>query len=287
MLRQVCDRPLKQRKIKHTIILRKMTNNKFEYSRGDGILTPFETFLQYSDEKEQTSDKLAELINSSPVSEWSLLDVGAGDGSFTGLYLSKVDSMPQTINVVEPSLDLADKLQPTLGALTDLPLLAIFNDSFQNYDTDRKFDIIVASHVPFTGDNMQELPDVYKKLLSLLSEDGRLLLVQRADDDTHAFREKFKTLLTGTRYDSFLMNDAMAILNRISRYTRERMTIDCTNSELLFPENNPADRTTLIEFLLNIQWGQIPGHIQQQIDDYISAKANRFTQHDGILTYKK
>ncbi len=263
-----------------------MTGNKFEYSIGDGTLTPFETFLQYSDEKEQTSDKLAELIESSPVHPWSLLDVGAGDGSFTKLYLSKVNALPQTVNVIEPSLDLAEKLPITLGTVADLPLLNIFNGSFQDYATDRKFDVIVASHVPFTGDNMQNLPDVYTKLLSLLNEDGRLLLVQRAADDTHEFREKFKTLLTGNKYDSFLVNDALAILSHISDDKKTHMTIDYTNSELIFPDHNPVDRTIIIEFLLNTQWGKMPDDIKLQIDDYISRKANRFTQHDGILTYK-
>jgi len=262
---------------------------KFEYSNDDRGVTPFETFQRYSNEKQQTSIKIAEIINSFRTHPVSLLDVGAGDGLLTQLYLSKIESVPQKITLIEPSVDLINKLRLNLSQFDGLSTINILNERFQEYATDQKFDVIIASHVPFTGDTgMETLPSIYMKLLSLLDYNGVLILIQRANDDIHSFREKFKSILNGRIYNSYAINDAQNVFgNVVADDPLNHITIYHASSELLFPKDNQHDRIAIIEFLLNTKWNQIQRDVKAQINDYLAVRNNRLGQSDGILVFSQ
>lgn len=63
------------------------STNGFEY-KNKKHETPFETFLKYTDEKEQSAAELAKILAPRLSKGSKLLDIGTGNGEFLYLALS-------------------------------------------------------------------------------------------------------------------------------------------------------------------------------------------------------
>jgi len=263
----------------------------FEYhkrSAGEEVL--FEIFLKYSDEKEKSSEVLGRILSRLLTREkMTLLDIGSGTGEYLCLALSKA-RIPQRLSatVLEPSADLATRLCSARNFFPSNVSANIVRDTFEDFTTTVLFDIILASHVPLAKDNIARLSEIYRRMFELLKPDGYLVIVLRGKDDVYQFRTRFKTKIVGRDYYSLTIDDAEAILRKITDQLPLRIQKFSVKAKLHLPyPDDMRDVISVVEFLLNTNWAYIPVVIRDSILAYIRRRNGLFRQIDGFLVVRK
>ncbi len=253
-----------------------------QYKNKKDTLTPFEIYLKYSNEKEISIKQLHKILCSLKNNSIKILDVGSGDGSYL------IESLPENSNFhvlsIEPSKSLYKKLQKNTKNFSNFKTA---NQTFEEFykHNDEKFDIVLASHLyHFT---QEEYPIFISKLISLLSNKGTLIWIERGIDEITEFKKKFKTKLLPERYpldwEPRNYKEALGILKKKPGQTK----LTLNRSELKLPSNDYLDEIiAIIEFYLNIDWISIPNATQNEILDYILSK-KILQQEEGVLIYQK
>ena len=224
----------------------------FEYRKGGtGNETPFEIFLKYTDEKEKSSAVLGKILSRLLAREdITCLDIGSGNGEYLRLALSKVRDLKKvSITLLEPSVDLARRLHSTAKLFPRGASVRVARSSFEDFTTDERFDIVLASHVPLAKDDLARLPAVYMRMLGLLKPNGSLIVVLRGKDDVHRFRTKFKSRLIGRKYRSLTIDDAERVLRRVTKTASLRLSKFIAKVTLRLPyPGNIRDVILVAEF---------------------------------------
>lgn len=263
----------------------------FEY-RGDrrGGRTPFEIFLQYTDEKEKSAAVLGRILSRLiRRNGMAFLDIGSGNGTYLRSTLEKVKSPKKTtITLLEPSDDLVEKLRDTAKFFPRNTVAKVVHSSFEDFTTDAQFEIVLASHVPLAKDDPASLPAIYSRMLGLLKPNGSLIVVLRGKDDIHWFRTTFKSCIMGIDYKSLTIGDAEQVFKKISSQLPLRLKKFSTQANALLPyPDNMEDVIAIVEFLLNIKWEEIPTAIRDSVLGYIRDKHGRLRQIDSFLVVKR
>jgi SAM-dependent methyltransferase len=263
----------------------------FEYRKGSaGEEVPFAIFLNYSDEKEKSSGVLGKILSRLLVREkMTLLDIGSGTGEYLRLALNKARDLKKvSATLLEPSSDLARRLRNARKLFPRTVSVDIVGDAFENFTTATLFDIILASHVPLAKDNIVRLPEIYLRMFELLKPDGHLVIILRGKDDIHQFRTRFKTKIMGRDYYSLTIDDAETVFQKIAEQWPLRIEKFSVKAKLhLSYPDDMQDVISVVEFLLNTNWKDIPAEIRDSILDYIRGKNGLLRQIDGFLVVRK
>ena len=263
----------------------------FEYRKGSASEeVPFEIFLKYSDEKEKSSEVLGRILSGLlGRKKMTLLDIGSGTGEYLRLALSKVRNLKMvSATLLEPSADLATRLCSERKLFPSNVSVNIVSDTFEDFTTTVLFDIILASHVPLAKDNVARLPEIYRRMLELLKPDGYLVIVLRGKDEIHQFRTRFKTKIIGRDYYSLTIDGAEAVFRKIAEQLPLRIQKFSVKAKLHLPyPDDMRDVISVVEFLLNTNWENIPAVIRDLILAYIRRRNGLLRQIDGFLVVRK
>lgn len=258
-----------------------MTTPGFEYKNKKNE-TPFETFLRYTNEKEQSAVKLATVLQKKLRNAASILDIGTGNGEYLKLVLLNTSSHiadKTKLTLLEPSSDLSAQLKNQFANLTPQASVEVVSSDLQAFDSDEKFDIILMSHLFYHLPRPAWSALLIKTLL-LLKKDGVLIIVLRERDDAYSFKMAFKPLLFDSTFQAFTIDDVLAALPKDQVLHIDRQT---ASSELDIPiEKSLEDTISIIEFYLNKEWDDIPHNIQESSLDFIKKRNGIFKQLDGI-----
>lgn len=267
-----------------------MTNSvTFEY-QDKGKETPFETFLRYTDEKEQSAKVLAEIIKKIITREnLSFLDIGSGTGKYLSLALNEITNLP-LINFVllEPSKDLVEELEITSTNLPHHNSVKVINEAWEEFESYDKFDVILASHLYHI--HRPDYPEQLGKMLSFLNNGGYLIFVMREKADDFNFRVAIKPKILNKSFNPKFLDEAIKVFESVAQDQSVNLNIKrfVSKSKLTIPlSDNFEDATSIMEFLLNKKWQEIPTNIQQEAIDFVKAKNEQFEQIDGIVLIKK
>jgi SAM-dependent methyltransferase len=260
-----------------------MNKAGFEY-KNKKKETPFETFLRYTNQKEKSAVKLAAILKESVRGGSHILDVGTGNGQYLQLALSKLN-LPEdmTLTLVEPSEDLVAHLERRFaGQLSGLNLRVVRSD-LQNFDSDRRFDVILMSHL-FYHIPRSTWTEQLTKALSLLKHGGLLIVVLREKDDAYDFKMAFKPLLFAKLFKALTIDDVLAVLPKDGIAGNTKHIVE---SELKIPfAKNLEDTIAIIEFYLNKHWEEMPQPIQREALEFIKNKRGKFKQRDCIAVIR-
>jgi SAM-dependent methyltransferase len=246
--------------------------------------TPFETFLRYTDEKENSSKNLGSILESVLLDDSAILDIGTGNGEYLKLALSKVEALPDiNLTLVEPSGDLAQQLPQLFDDFLLHHKLHISQTTFDSFSTSEQFDVILASHL-FYHLPRATWTEQLRKMINLLKPNGSLIVVLREQDDAYDFKMAFKPRLFNKDFKALTLSDVIAEMPD-GQFDIERQVI---NSELRIPINSEfEDTVSIIEFYLNKPWADIPKNIQEEALRFIRERAGLFRQRDGVAVIKK
>lgn len=263
-----------------------MTNPGFEYKNKKNE-TPFETFLRYSDEKEQSARKLATVFRQRVNGPSSILDIGTGNGEYLELALSKIDSKAvneTTLTLVEPSDDLVTQSISRFSRLLSPHKVKVINSDLQAFKSDDTFDIVLMSHL-FYHIPRKTWTQELSTAISLLKKDGILIIVLREKDDAYDFKMEFKPSLFDASFKALVIDDVLDALPENKSLHIERLS---SFSKLHIPfKTSMEDTISIVEFYLNKEWADIPSHIQQASLDFIGKRKGIFKQVDGIAVISR
>lgn len=256
-----------------------MTTLGFEYKKKKNE-TPFETFLRYTDEKEQSATKLATLLKTRLKEGSHILDIGTGNGEYLNLSLSKTNVPADVkLTLIEPSNDLAVQLKGRFERQFPSTNVRIISSDLQAFDSNEKFEVILMSHL-FYHVPRKIWGEQLAKALSLLTPTGVLIIVLREKDDVYDFKMAFKPLLFDASFKALTIDDVLDVLPKEPAL---RVTKQSAAAELKIPiEENLDDTISIIEFFLNKEWGDMPPSIQQSSLAFIKDKEGLLKQLDGI-----
>lgn len=247
--------------------------------------TPFETFLRYTDEKEQSAVKLASILEKKLHDGSTILDIGTGNGEYLKLALSKLENLKGLkLGLVEPSDDLTAQLEDRLRGLSATNNITVISSDLQNFVSSEKFDVILMSHL-FYHIPRPIWAEQLTKALSLLKSNGTLIVVLREKDDAYDFKMEFKPLLFDVSFKALTIED---VLSELPISEKLKITRHTSLSELRVPlDQNMDDSVSIIEFYLNKQWIDIPASIQLDSLEFIRDRGGILKQRDGIAEIVK
>lgn len=253
----------------------------FEYRKSQAE-TPFETFLRYTNEKEQSASKLAMVLRERLGQESRLLDVGTGNGEYLDLALTKAAvSNKVSLTLVEPSDDLSIQLKDRFERFSSTK---VFTTDLQSFESDERFDVVLMSHLFYHIPRAMR-GEQLARALSLLKQDGALVIVLREKDDVYDFKMAFKPLLSSAAFKALTIED---IMDSLPTELELGITRQTAASELTIPfKDNAADTQSIIEFLLNKKWDKIPPSVRQSALDFLKRKNGVLKQLDGIALVEK
>lgn len=253
-----------------------MSDAGFQY-QNLGKETPFETFLRYSDEKEQSASKLAEVLVESMRPGMHMLDIGTGNGEYLELFLSKV-GIPDDIRLtlVEPSFDLSRQLQDRFIRRLHRQNLNVVSSSLDNYATDERFDLILMSHL-FYHIPAPERREQIERAQSMLAPSGKLVVVLREKDDVYDFKMAFKPKLFSPDFRALTLDDILALIP-------DRESVRAMSDSILrVPlDEQPSDAAAILSFFLDKEWDAVPAEIQEAAMAFVRERNGVLHLRDGI-----
>lgn len=237
----------------------------------------FETFLKYTNQKNQTKKKLDKLIKTLPKRN-VFIDVGAGNGEITSRYNGRSSELEfaQTI-AIEPNSNLCQKLR------LNCPNTQIIPQSIEQVNLSTLADFIVCSHVFYYVYKSAWLSRL-EKLVSWLNNDGLLVLIlQNYKSDCMKMIYKF----IGKYYNLIALKDRFAK----SHPQQYDVTMDFVEATVNVP--NFEEAYTIAEFMLNNFTIPKPPPLRRDLQDYLQQNClnkegiYRLSCHQDFLIIRK
>ncbi len=130
---------------------------------------------------------MTKILNTINLKKSSLLDIGAGEGNFI-LKMISLGFNPNNITAVEYLKDRYDLLHEKL------PNIRAINEDFLNIKSDKQYDIVTLMAVLASITDNEIRYNIFKKALSMISEDGILILYDYFDDEEKFLTENYRCL---------------------------------------------------------------------------------------------
>ncbi len=254
-----------------------LKNNTFEYKKEGEIETPFSTFLKYSNEKLNTSKKIAQILNQYKKDTISVLDIGGGDGILLKESLASSNVIVSDITIVDPNKDILDKARENFSSSNNVSFV---EQSFETWNSTQTFDVVLASHLYHIED--KDLQEQYESFLKKVTPGGILIFIMRKVDDIFVFKTLFKKKVMGQEYVAQTIDKAITIFN--STVPPSQITNDEVYAQLLLPyKESKEDTDRILSFLLGKKVELLEESLIHEIYDYLKIVDGKFSQIDGIL----
>jgi len=267
--------------------LSRRTESDLIYKRQSGEVTPFQTFLRHSDEKAQCARAVSQILAGAIFEGADIIDIGAGDGSLMRRALEAIPGCPGVnMTCLEPSEDHFGALIDANSAFPYYADTQVIKQKFQEFDTTRKYDFVIMSHVYAFG--REEYPKQYRRALALLKDNGLMMLIMREVDDVYDFKIRFRSKLLGRGYKPKIIGEALEAIRDIANEGMNlSISLARSSGEVRIPMENDADMKAIVEFFMERKWDDIPKDIQDEIVVYLKERNGVLRTSDGIALIRK
>lgn len=246
------------------------------------VRTAFEVFLQNSNEKRKSSVVLGRLLRQALIRpNMSILDVGAGGGELIVAALRLYRPPRGThLTLVEPDKRHVQRLEELRSCWPPCLRVEIVSGRIENVLPVRKFDVVLASHLPFPK---SALGGLYERLITVVIPGGQMIIVLRETDDVHDFRSRYKTRIMRSVYVSLTIDDAVEVLNSDRRFGTLAIQRFRAAGTLRIPSPGASSvGRIIVEFLLNAAWQEIPPDVRRDIAAYLRRRRGILKLIDGF-----
>lgn len=262
--------------------------------------TPFDTFLKYTNQKEEAGRVLADMMASSNGTDLRMLDIGAGEGELHVQILNNIHKswpyMKLDVTFVEPKDNQRENLKGMIKTAQTF-LKGGYQGRVMNEGTweeagpqlkGQVFDRILCAHTiyHFPSDTFEQH---FNSMADLLSENGRMYVVARQKDEVYKFIKKFFQGSTGRQFNEITIDDARSALEKIALERGFIMQERTSHAQVVLPfDTAPEDARQIVGFYLRKPWEEIPKKVRTKIWNYLigekTAPFNRsLNQLDGII----
>lgn len=266
------------------------------YKLNDLNKTPYQTFLTYSDSKQQVSNKLSEVISEYAEKREnaviSILDIGCGTGEIIVQSIQELlrSGLNVSLTGLDLSSDMIEKYSQTFGDFPKDNLnLGLINSHWLDTQLNSNYNIIVASHIHL--DRNYPSPAL-TKMLNHLEPSGVALFVNNTDDILNLFKNTFRPKIFGLEeakaYPPLLSQDVRKFILDLNRNDISIGEIEVPVN-INFPDTNSEEFKKLLSFLIgkNTQWKTLSKQVQSEIIEFISQSGHVFRGKESILLVKK
>lgn len=257
-----------------------LKNNTFEYKKEGEGETPFSTFLRYSDEKLNTSKKVAEILIQLKKDNLSILDIGGGDGFLLKESLVSSKITASNIIIVDPNKDILDKAR---DIFSDTKNVTFIEEPFETWNSNQTFDIVLASHLYHI--ESKDLQSQYASFFKKVAPGGVLIFIMRKVDDVFTFKTIFKKKVMGQEYVAQTIDQAITIFESIVPSSQIKRDEVYAKLSLPYKESRP-DTDKILSFLLSKKVELLEEDLVNEMYDYLEKVNGELTQIDGILLVK-
>lgn len=170
----------------------------------------FEDFVNHSNEKSNVEQKIIDTLNE--YKPTNLLNIGSGFDS-----LSKITDFPKSISKVS----IVEKNTSYVQAYTDT-LTEVIHADFEFWNTEKKFDAILASHILFY---LNDKKSAVQKVVNLLNDKGIALFVAHEPSKDYRKLKDYVFGLKGKKY-TYTYDVLKNLLNDL-RIPFDEIKVDC------------------------------------------------------------
>lgn len=222
------------------------------------------------------------------------MDIGAGTGDFQNVFIHQLvknnGKEPISFTWLEPLEENIVLLKEYRRKLPTQYSATIIKDLWESYIPDKRYDIIILSHVLYYFHN-DDFDALFEKMVKSLKPGGRLLVVARQEDEDFEFIQQFYERVTGQPFGERTILDAEKAIGHLQKtYPSIQSEKRFARSHIVFPfTSNETDAGKLVEFYLRKKWSDIDPILQQEITEYIMdpMRKGQLQQVDGILIVGK
>lgn len=170
----------------------------------------FEDFVNHSNEKSNVEQKIIDTLNEHKPT--NLLNIGSGFDT-----LSKITDFPKSISKVS----IVEKNTSYVQAYTDT-LTEVIHADFEFWNTEKKFDAILASHILFY---LNDKKSAVQKVVNLLNDKGIALFVAHEPSKDYRKLKDYVFGLKGKKY-TYTYDILKNLLNDL-KIPFDEIKVDC------------------------------------------------------------
>ncbi len=170
----------------------------------------FEDFVNHSNEKSNVEQKIIDTLNEHKPT--NLLNIGSGFDT-----LSKITDFPRSISKVS----IVEKNTSYVQAYTDT-LTEVIHADFEFWNTEKKFDAILASHILFY---LNDKKSAVQKVVNLLNDKGIALFVAHEPSKDYRKLKDYVFGLKGKKY-TYTYDVLKNLLNDL-KIPFDEIKVDC------------------------------------------------------------
>lgn len=274
------------------------------YSRNP-ISHPLQTYREYSEVHLKTAEMVAGLVlEQKPfIHHLRILDAGAGDGSFTTVWLAKLlelrakcwggfDIPAMTLDLLEPEPVAVKGLKKIKRILPEQIITQVIQGKLEEFTPTELYDVIFFLHTAYFFSN-KKLPIILEKAISLLKPGGCMIIEARTRGDRDdQFTNRFLSKLNDVASPQITIESVLVAVKFILSHDAMglRVVYSEHESSLRLPQFAPNDTELLniIRFFLQVgSERDIPQRLQQKIIAYINKHRADWTEREGdVLIWK-
>ncbi len=263
--------------------LEKQTFVCFGLSEADYAQT-FSTYLKASSEHEKMKDLIGPVLNEFQGKHIDVMSIGAGDGSFEDALIKQQSLMLKYFHGIEPD----GHRRPTLQDIVSTWNTEHFIDERyfdENFETDKKFDLIIIAHVLY---HVKQPIEAILKAKSFLASNGKLIIFLDTRKGSIELVSKLKPNFEASVQRlghpwSLTIEDLSENLDKLGQ--SHKLTKEMTHADVTeFIQKQETDTANdVISFLTQTRFDKMPKDLQKDIYDMVE---ERCVQKDGRFLFQ-
>jgi SAM-dependent methyltransferase len=208
-----------------------------------------------------------------------VLSVGCGCGMLDAPLLAHLGDRVDSFTGVDPNAVALDQCRRALGGRAGPSDCRFECTPLEDFESDRRYDLIYCSHVFYYADAPVVLLDAMR---ALRRDTGTLVIAHAPKGCLNTLAQAF---WPGQGPDADFYAPALRrLLSRNGRAAPTERQIDAYLPRPLFDDATPQG-TLLLEFLIQAQWAPLPADVKAHVSDYLDQGARATSSDRRVLPH--